>query len=57
MKNVKVMCINLYMIVFIYVLIIFKEIRIKYMENYMYREGKNLGVFNILKYRKFIWLD
>lgn len=51
------MCINLYMIVFIYVLIIFKEIWIKYMENYMYREGKNLGVFNILKYRKFIWLD
>lgn len=40
MENVKVMCINLHMIEFMYVLITPKEIKIRHMENHMYWEEK-----------------
>jgi len=40
MENLKVMCINLHMIAFMYVLITSTEIQIRHMENHMYREEK-----------------
>lgn len=55
MKNVKVMCINLHMIEFMYVLITPKEIKIRHMEKHMYWEKKNSGVFSISKHRNLTW--
>jgi hypothetical protein len=38
---------NLHMIIFMYVLIISKGIKIRHMENHMYWEEKNTGMFCI----------
>lgn len=52
MKNVKVMCINLHMITFMYVLITSKEINIRHMESHMYWEEKKLRCVEYIKAQK-----
>lgn len=52
MENVKVMCINLHMIEFMYVLITPKEIKITHMENHMYWEEKKLRCVQPIKAQK-----